>query len=224
MRTLVVKSQEALTKLVRGVAKFQAEVYPARRELFKELKRHQEPIAMFFTCADSRIDPAMLLQTHPGEVFTERTPGNIVPKYSEHVGGVTASMEYAMLVLRLPLIIVCGHTDCGVVKVLAEPERANGMPALQSWMRHSFESRDRLLREHPNVPEEEKIQLLTEYNVLTQLENLKTHPAVASRVLSGELEIRGWIYDIGDGSVWEADPESGKFEMLDETKMRHSNE
>ena len=123
-----------------------------------------------------------------------------------------------MLVLRLPLIIVCGHTDCGVVKVLAEPERANGMPALQSWMRHSFESRDRLLREHPDVSEEEKIQLLTEYNVLTQLENLKTHPAVASRVLSGELEIRGWIYDIGDGSVWEADPESGKFEMLDETK------
>lgn len=210
----MVKSHEALTKITEGVARFQAEVYPTQRQLFRELKHHQQPIAMFFTCADSRIDPAMLLQTRPGEIFTERTPGNIVPKYSEHVGGVTASMEYAMLVLRLPLIIVCGHTDCGVVKVLAEPERANGMPALQSWMRHSLGSRDRLLREHPDIPEEEKIQLLTEYNVLNQLENLKTHPAVASRLLSGELELRGWIYDIGDGSVWEADAESGRFEML----------
>ncbi len=214
------KSQEALTRIAEGVAKFQAEVYPARRKLFKELKDHQEPIAMFFTCADSRIDPAMLLQTRPGEIFTERTPGNIVPKYSEHVGGVTASMEYAMLVLRLPLIIVCGHTDCGVVKALAHPERANGMPALQGWMRHAFDSRDRLLREHPNVSEEEKMQLLTEYNVLTQLENLKTHPAVASRLLSGELEVRGWIYDIGDGSVREADAESGKFEVLGQVKSR----
>ena len=88
------------------------------------------------------------------------------------------------------------------------------MPALQNWMRHAFDSRERLLREHPNVSEEEKMQLLTEYNVLTQLENLKTHPAVASRLLSAELEIRGWIYDIGDGSVREADPESGKFEAL----------
>ncbi|MGB8887896.1 MAG: carbonic anhydrase [Candidatus Korobacteraceae bacterium] len=211
-------SQEALTRIVKGVAKFQAEVYPARRDLFKELRHHQEPIAMFFTCADSRIDPAMLLQTCPGEVFTERTPGNIVPKYSEHVGGVTASMEFAMLVLRVPLIIVCGHTDCGVVKALAEPERTNGMPALQSWMRHSFESRDRLLREHHDVSGEEKLQLLTEYNVLTQLENLKSHPTVATRLLNGELELRGWIYDIGDGSVREADPESGRFAMLGEER------
>ena len=68
---------------------------------------------MFFTCADSRILPNLLLQAGPGELFTERTPGNIVPRYSDHVGGVTASMEYAVMVLRVPLIIICGHTDCG---------------------------------------------------------------------------------------------------------------
>ena len=177
---------------------------------------------MFFTCADSRILPTMLLQAGPGEIFTERTPGNIVPKYSEHVGGMTASVEYAMLVLRVPLIIVCGHTDCGVVKALAEPEKANGMPALQSWMRHSLGSRERLLREHPDViAGRRRLQLLTEYNVLTQLENLKSHPTVASRLLNGELEIRGWIYNIGDGSVWEADPESGRFEMLGGAEKNH---
>ena len=215
---LRVKSQEALAKITRGVAKFQAEIYPAQSELFKDLKDHQNPIAMFFTCADSRILPNVLMQTGPGEIFTERTPGNIVPRYSDHVGGVTASVEFAILALHVPLIIVCGHTDCGVVKALAHPERANGMPALQNWMRHAFDSRERLLREHPNVSEAEKMQLLAEYNVLTQLENLKTHPAVASRLASGELEIRGWIYDIGDGSVREADPELGKFAVLGQGK------
>ena len=211
------KSQEALAKIATGVAKFQTEVYPAQRKFFKELKDHQEPIAMFFTCADSRIDTAMLLQTRPGEIFTERTPGNIVPRYSDHVGGITASVEFAILALHVPLIIVCGHTDCGVVKALAETERANGMPALQSWMRHSSASQERLLREHPGVSGEEKLRLLTEYNVLTQLENLRTHPAVASRLSSGELQVQGWIYDIASGEVSVADAESGRFETLDVT-------
>jgi carbonic anhydrase len=209
-------SQQALARIVEGVRKFQRDVYPAQRELFQGLKHRQEPIAMFFTCADSRILPSLLLQTGPGEVFTERTPGNIVPKYSEHVGGVTASVEFAILALRVPLIIVCGHTDCGVVKALLEPERAAGIPALQSWMRHSLPARERLLREHHEDAgsKEERLRLLTEYNVLTQLENLKTHPAVESRCASGELALEGWIYDIGDGSIWSARPDRAAFELL----------
>jgi carbonic anhydrase len=210
-------SQQALAKLVEGVRKFQRDVYPAQRELFESLKHRQEPMAMFFTCADSRILPNVLLQTGPGDIFTERTPGNIVPKYSDHVGGVTASMEFAILALRVPLIIVCGHTDCGVVKALLEPERASGMPALQSWMRHSLPARERLLREHHDdaKSKEEKLRLLTEYNVLTQLENLRTHPAVESRCAGGELALQGWIYDIGNGSVRSFQQKSGCFEPLD---------
>jgi carbonic anhydrase len=156
----------------------------------------------------------MLLQTGPGEVFTERTPGNIVPRYSDHVGGVTASMEYAVLVLRVPLIIVCGHTDCGVMKALLEPQQGSGMPALQSWMRYAVEARERLLRDHPNASREDKLRILTEYNVLTQLENLRTHPAVEAALAKGELEIQGWVYDIGEGTVSAADPETGRFEPL----------
>lgn len=210
-------SQQALAKIVEGVRRFQRDVYPAQRELFQGLKHRQEPVAMFFTCADSRILPNVLLQAGPGEIFTERTPGNIVPKYSDHVGGVTASMEFAVLALRVPLIIVCGHTDCGVVKALLDPERASGMPALQSWMRHSLPARERLLREHQDdaKSKEEKLNLLTEYNILTQLENLKTHPAVESRCASGELALEGWVYDIGDGSVKSFQQESGRFELLD---------
>lgn len=208
-------SQQALAKVVEGVKKFQRDVYPDQRAVYEGLKHRQEPMAMFFTCADSRILPNVLLQTGPGEIFTERTPGNIVPKYSDHVGGVTASMEFAILALHVPLIVVCGHTDCGVVKALLEPERASGMPALQAWMRHSLPARERLLREHNDAGSTaEKLRLLTEYNVVAQLENLKTHPAVESRCASGELALEGWIYDIGDGSVRAVQAESGQFEPL----------
>jgi carbonic anhydrase len=209
---------------VRGVAKFQREVFPAQRQLFEELKHRQQPIAMFFTCADSRILPNVLLQTGPGEIFTERTPGNIVPKYSDHVGGVTASVEFAVMALHVPLIIVCGHTDCGVVKALLEPDIAAGMPALQSWMRHSLSSRERLIREHSNTSKEENLRLLTEYNVLTQLENLKTHPVVESRLASGELALEGWVYDIGDGSVRAVHSPSDRFELLGKAPEQDASE
>jgi carbonic anhydrase len=207
-------SQQALAKLVSGVQKFQTEVFPGRRRQFEALGHQQNPTAMFFTCADSRIVPNLLLQTEPGEVFTERTPGNIVPKYSEHIGGVTASMEFAIQVLHVPLIVVCGHTDCGVIKALLEPENASGMPALQSWMRHSLPARERLIRDHSSATREEKLRHLTEYNVLVQLENLKTHPAVESRLTSGQVDVRGWVYDIASGSVYAANPETGVFELL----------
>ena len=95
-------SQQALARIVEGVAKFKREVYPQQRAVFDRLSNQQHPIAMFFTCADSRIVPNLVLQSGPGEVFIERTPGNIVPKYSDHVGGVTASMEFAVTALRIP--------------------------------------------------------------------------------------------------------------------------
>ena len=120
-------------------------------------------------------------------------------------------MEFAIQVLRVPLLIVCGHTDCGVIKALLEPENAAGMPALQNWMRHSLPARERLLRDNPNAPREEKLRRLTEYNVLVQLENLKTHPAVEARLAKGEIELDGWVYEIATGSILVADPSTGMF-------------
>ena len=207
-------SQQALAKLVDGVAKFQREVFPEQQMIFKKLEHQQHPIATFFTCADSRILPALILQHGPGEVFTERTPGNIVPKYSDHVGGVTASMEFAVKALRVPLIIICGHTDCGVMKALLAPEQPAGMPALQSWMRHAQDARERLLRDNASASNEQKLRKLTEYNVLAQMDNLRGHPAVESALAKGELELHGWVYDIGRGIVSTADASTGEFHPL----------
>lgn len=216
----VVKSQEALAKVVEGVKKFQAEVYPAQREKFASLKSRQQPIAMFITCADSRVVPNLFTQTGPGDFFIERNPGNLVPHYSEFVGGVSAGVEYAMLVLKVPLVIICGHTDCGVMKSLLHSEQTNGLPAMQQWMRYASEAQHRIMRDHGEAAQEEKLRLITEYNVLAQIENLKSHPSVHSRVISGELDIRGWVYDIGDGSIWAANPETGRFARIGQESSR----
>ena len=208
------KNQEALAKIIKGVSKFRAEVYPAQHEMFERLKRRQEPLALFLTCADSRVDPNLITQMAPGQLFIERNPGNLVPHYGEFVGGVSAGVEYAMLVLKVPLVIICGHTDCGVMKGLLHSEQAQGMPGLQQWMRHAAEARHRIMRDHCDAGEEEKLRLMTEYNVLAQMENLKSHPSVHSRFLNGEVEIHGWVYDIGNGSIRAADPESGRFEII----------
>jgi carbonic anhydrase len=209
-----VKRQEALSKITEGVAKFQSEIYPAQRSRFESLRKGQQPLALFIACADSRVVPSLITQTEPGEVFVERNPGNLVPRYSEFVGGVSASIEYAMLVLKVPLVILCGHTDCGVMKAVADPQQAEGMPGLQRWMQHALLARERLLCDHPDVPAGDKIRLLAEYNVLAQMENLKTHPAIVSRLESNEVEIHGWLYDIADGSVREANPKTRQFELL----------
>ena len=210
------QKQEALDRIARGVAKFQTEIYPAQREMFERLKRGQEPLALFVTCADSRVNPNLVTQTDPGEIFIERNPGNVIPPYVDFVGGVTAGVEYAMRALEVPVIVVCGHTDCGVMKALLHPEQVADMPGVQKWMSHAFEARKHMLREFRDAPEEEQLRRMTEFNVLGQIENLKTHPSVSARLLRGEIEIRGWVYDIGDGSIREADPESGRFELLEQ--------
>ena len=208
------QKQDALARIAQGVAKFQTEVYPAQREMFERLKRGQDPLALFVTCADSRVNPNLVTQTDPGEIFIERNPGNVIPPYVEFVGGVTAGVEYAMLALKVPVIVVCGHSDCGVMKALLDPGAVHGMPGVQQWMSHGNAARERMLREFPFARKEEQLKRLTEYNVLQQIENLITHPSVRKRLRYGEIEIRGWVYDIGDGSIREADPESGKFKLL----------
>ena len=208
------QKQDALARIAQGVTKFQTEIFPTQREMFERLKVGQDPLGMFATCADSRVNPNLVTQTDPGEIFIERNPGNMIPPHVEFVGGVTAGVEYAMLVLKVPVIVVCGHTDCGVMKALLDPGAVHGMPGVQQWMSHGNAARDRVLQELPFARREEQLQRLTEYNVLEQIENLKTHPSVNKRLRYGEIEIRGWVYDIGDGSIREANPASGSFEVM----------
>jgi carbonic anhydrase len=209
-----VNSHQALERILRGIAEFQTAVYPSQREMFETLARGQQPIALFITCADSRVVPNLITQTGPGELFVERNPGNLVPHHEEFVGGVSASVEYAMLVLKVPLVIICGHTDCSVMKGLLHPENVEQLPAVRQWMRHAARLPEQVLRGAAYASEKEKLNLVTQHNVLLQIENLKTHPSVRSRLDAGELEIGGWVYDIGAGSGWAVNPVTGNFEPI----------
>jgi len=193
-------------KFLEGVARFQREVYPQRRALFEKLAVGQRPEALFITCADSRIDPCLLTQTKPGELFICRVIGNIVPLYPDSLGGVSATIEYAVGVLRVPDVILCGHTDCGVIKGALHPDALSSFAAVWNWLRHA-----NIQQRHVH-PTAELLLAATEQNVVTQLKNLRSHPAVANRLREGDLSLHGWVYHIGPGVVTVYDQESGKFE------------
>jgi carbonic anhydrase len=193
-------------KFLGGVSRFQKDVYPQHQDLFEKLALAQRPEALFITCADSRIDPCLLTQTKPGELFICRVIGNIVPPYPDAIGGVSATIEYAVGVLRVPEVIVCGHTDCGVMRGALHPEALDVYPNVAAWLRYAKIER----REHE--PTQELLLSLTEANVAAQLRNLRTHPTVAARLEQGDLALHGWVYHIGSGTVTAYNEERRTFE------------
>ncbi len=199
----------AVEKILGGVSRFQKDVYPQHRDLFERLALGQRPEALFITCADSRIDPCLLTQTKPGELFICRVIGNIVPPYPGAIGGVSATVEYAAAVLRVPEIIICGHTDCGVIKVALHPEAVRKYTSIAAWLRYVPAG-----GREPQ-PSPESLLALTECNVVEQMRNLRTHPAIATRLKEGNLTLHGWIYHIGSGEVTAYAEASRKFVALE---------
>src|SRR5689334_7910807 len=147
-------------KLLGGVSRFQKHVYPKHRDLFEKLARGQRPEALFITCADSRIDPCMLTQTKPGQLFICRVIGAIVPPYPDAIGGVSATVEYAVGILRTPEVIVCGHTDCGVMKGAMNSEMFESYHSVASWLRYA-----KVESPEPE-PDADTILRVTEQNVV----------------------------------------------------------
>jgi len=197
-------------KIVDGVLHFQKDVYPDYRDLFEKLALGQRPEALFITCADSRIDPNLLTQSDPGELFICRVIGNVVPPYPGAIGGVSATIEYAAAVLRVPEIIVCGHTDCGVMKAALHPEAVRKYPSIAAWLRYVG------VEERQANPSAEFLLALAERNVVAQLKNLLTHPAVEARLKAGDLTLTGWVYHIGPGTVTAWDQERREFREVRE--------
>ena len=132
-------------KILRGLKRFRKKVYPKHRDLFHKLALQQRPTALFITCADSRIDPCLITQTKPGELFLCRVIGNIVPRYPESIGGVSATIEYAVGVLGVPDVIVCGHTDCGVMKGILNPDALKPLANVSAWLTHADPAREALV-------------------------------------------------------------------------------
>ena len=198
-------------RIVRGLKRFQKKVFPKHRELFHKLALQQRPTALFITCADSRIDPCLLTQTKPGELFLCRVIGNIVPRYPESIGGVSATIEYAVGVLGVADVIVCGHTDCGVMKGVLNPEALKPLANVSAWLGHAEAAREAVAGQRASLSESEFLLALTERNVVEQLKNLHTHPAVVARLIKGDLKLHGWVYHIAKGTVTKYSSRREKF-------------
>ena len=204
-----------MEKIIKGVVKFQNEAFKANKDLFSELANGQSPEVLFITCADSRIDPNMITQTEPGDLFILRNAGNIVPPHVKVAGGVTASIEYSIAVLDVKHIVVCGHTDCGAMKGALNPESLEDLPHVQNWLDNSRAAVEIVEARCGKVTAEE-LPMVTEENVLLQLQHLRTHPAVASRLASGKITLHGWVYHIEDGAVTCHDETLKKFVTFQE--------
>lgn len=206
-----------MKKLCRGIEQFQRSVYPQYRNMFLALADKQHPEAMLITCADSRIVPTLFLQCEPGDLFICRNAGNIVPPYEGGTGGVTATVEYAVDVLGIRHVIVCGHSDCGAMKTVLNPKALRNKPAIGRWLHHADRAR-RIAVESPRpATPEQRLRLVTEENVIAQLHNLGTHPAVAAGLARGDVDLYGWYYDITTASISSYDPAAGTFVPFDGT-------
>lgn len=205
-----------MDRLIEGVSKFQRDVYPEYQDLFAELANAQAPETLFITCADSRIVPDLITQSKPGELFICRNAGNMVPAYGEAMGGVSATIEYAVTVLPIRDIVVCGHTSCGAMKALMHPEQVVGMPAVKSWLHHGELARRVVEDVHKHLPEDQKLRRLIEENVIAQLDHLRTHPSVASKLRQREVRLHGWVYEIGTGRIEAYDEAQGRFVSVED--------
>ncbi|UTW48689.1 carbonic anhydrase [Bacterioplanoides sp. SCSIO 12839] len=192
-------------KIIEGVLNFRENVYPERKDLFGTLATGQSPHVLFITCSDSRIDPNLVTCADPGDLFICRNAGNIIPPHSNETGGMTASVEYAVAVLGVDDIVICGHTDCGAVKGALNVDQLKGLPHVKEWLSHCRSAME-IVRERNGIDSEacighEHLDEAIEENVLQQLQHLRTHPAVAAKLATGKVRLHGWVYDIEKGEI-----------------------
>ena len=207
-----------MNELIGRVFNFEKTVYPDKSALYGRLSREgQTPGALMISCADSRIVPEQVMQADPGDLFVCRNAGNIVPPYGDMIGGVSATVEYAVLVLGVRDIIVCGHSDCGAMKGLAgDPAKLAAMPNVVAWLRHGAAARAVVDQGCPDLDGQERVHAISLENVVAQLNHLRTHPSVAAGIAKGEIALHGWFVDIHAGQVLGLDGDTGRFVPLRE--------
>lgn len=204
-----------MEKLIRGIHKFQCDIFRAREDMFVKLANGQSPQALFIGCSDSRMVPDLICQTDPGDLFVIRNAGNLVPPYTPGgVCGEAATIEYAIRGLGVKDIIVCGHTRCGAMQAAMYPESLKGMPRVRQWLSNADASNEIVTTQYDHLPEDARWQVMVQENVLVQLENLRTHPSVLVGLAHGDIRLHAWVYKLETGQVFTYEVESGQYVPL----------
>lgn len=205
-----------MIKLLRGILDYRRNVFPAYRQTFARLAHGQHPDCLFFACSDSRVVPNLVSSTQPGDLFAVRNVGNMVPPHPSDVeSSPAAAIEFSLLALGVRDIVVCGHSSCGAMKALLQPPGEEATH-LRRWLeagRPRGELLDAPWARDSQLP---PYDVLSQANVLAQLEHLRTYPVVAEREARGEVRLHGWWFEVATGEVHHWDPERGQFAVVDE--------
>jgi len=193
-----------MQNLIPGLRKFSEEVFPQQRPLFENLSSGQKPHTLLITCSDSRIDPNLVTQTQPGEMFVVRNAGNIVPPFGSSRGGEEAAIEFAVEGLKVTNVVICGHTHCGAMAGLMGRVNLDSMPSLRNWLEHAAATKRRMQNSESTIA-------VAEENVLVQADNLKTHPSISAALREKRIRIFGWLYHFETGDITLYDTGSRKF-------------
>jgi carbonic anhydrase len=198
-------------QLIEGHKRFLKEIFPTRRSQFHLLAESQAPECLFITCSDSRVVPDLILGTGPGDLFISRNAGNVIPVTGNEIDGTTATIEYAVEVLKVKYAIVCGHSDCGAMKAALNREGLDKLPKASRWLRHVEAAFTHRQPSNPADGEHAELAALIRGNVVAQLLNLKAQPAVARALAHGTLTVHGWFYDILTGRIEQYDENTRRF-------------
>ncbi len=211
-----------LEKIHRGLALFELEVVPEKKDFYAALADGQKPVALWIGCSDSRVDPNLMTQSWPGMLFISRNVGAMVPPHQQEApSGEGAAIEYAVKVLKVPHIIIAGHTHCGAMTAVSQAQNLDELPATAHWLRFSPQPEEiaAALRSDDSTaalpPKARHLDATIRANVVRQLEHLRTHPSVQAAVASGDLHLHGWVISIDTGQAREYDPELGRFAPFD---------
>ncbi|WP_228973071.1 carbonic anhydrase [Streptomyces sp. DH12] len=187
-----------------------ARTFGQRPEEFAGLAEGQSPGVLFITCSDSRVVPALITGARPGELFELRTAGNIVPPYGTgRPTGEAATIEYAVEVLGVRDVVVCGHSHCGAVGALVRGDDLSTVPAVRDWLAHAAPA-----PAGHRADDDPTVAGPVQNHVLAQLLRLRSYPCVARRLDEGRITLRGWYYEVHTGAVREHRAATDTFEAL----------
>lgn len=212
-----------MKKLIQGIVEFRKNVQESYRELFGKLAIGQSPDALFIACSDSRVVPNTFASTDPGDLFVLRNVGNLIPP-SDKKGisfsdeSEAAAIEFSVLNLKVANIVVCGHSECGAMRAIVEGRDNVTAPNLKNWLRHGDPAFQQLKSGITLDPKLSEINQLSQLNVLLQIENVKSYPAVKKRIDEGELSVHGWWFDIARADVYTYNDEVRRFVLIDEVE------
>ncbi len=209
-----------LKDLIKGNEIFRKNQLPKIEHELKDLVENgQHPEVMFIGCSDSRVTPDLMLSTRPGDMFILRNVGNFVPpfKHDEDFHGSAAAIEYAVAVLKVKHIIICGHSHCGACQSLYQDIPNNdSLIHVKTWLNLGKKAKEKTLKNKNFTNDQEKFRETERNSIIHQLDNLLTYPDIERLLKSNELQIHGWYYDIGSAKIDFYDKENDVFKPLSE--------